>query len=312
MNTRKSLAKVFGPVLLLTATLALPVDTAQAAPHGRAAAHAQADQKHHKQEQRQAVAQRNRVQLQHVKVQQQRVKVQQQRVKNVRHEQALQRQAVHQQQVAQRQQAVARRQAAQQQALRRQQAVRLQTQRQRTLSRQQVIVTQPRQRVIVAQPRQRVVVTQPPARVYRNNRYYYYDPRTRTYYDPRYRAQRGGGGADRSVVAIDGYLDGGQDCLLLRDHEGRTWAMAGNTYGLEPGEHVRLYGRIVDGGVCGWEGTAFDIYEVQTVWADDHHKRTYYDHLYDGPFDQNRQYEDDRYYDDRGGTRNWWDRLFGN
>jgi hypothetical protein len=90
--------------------------------------------------------------------------------------------------------------------------------------------------------------------------------------------------------------------------------MVGNTYGLEPGEHVRLYGRIVDGGTCGWEGTAFDIYEVRTVWADDNHRRTYYDHLHDGPFNQNQAYDDDRYYDDQyedDEDRGWFDRLFG-
>ncbi len=84
--------------------------------------------------------------------------------------------------------------------------------------------------------------------------------------------------------------------MLVRDHDGRIWALAGDTYGLEQGEHVRLYGRIVDGGACGWEGTAFDIYEVRTVWADNNHKRTYYDHLTDGPYNRSTTYEDD-YYD---------------
>jgi hypothetical protein len=94
--------------------------------------------------------------------------------------------------------------------------------------------------------------------------------------------------------------------------------MVGNVYGLQPGEHVRLYGRPVDGGACGYRGAAFDIYEVRTVWADNGHKRTYYDHLYDGPFDQNRAYEDDRSYrgqydpyEDRNERDSWFDRLFG-
>jgi hypothetical protein len=84
--------------------------------------------------------------------------------------------------------------------------------------------------------------------------------------------------------------------MLVRDHDGRVWALAGDTYGLQQGEHVRLYGRIVDGGACGWEGTTFDIYEVRTVWADNNHKRTYYDHLSDGPYNRSTTYEDD-YYD---------------
>jgi hypothetical protein len=129
----------------------------------------------------------------------------------------------------------------------------------------------------------------------------------------------GGGGADPGVFHVDGVLDDGGECLFLRDHEGRTWAMVGNVYGLQPGEHVRLYGRPVDGaGTCGYRAAAFDIYEVRTVWADNNHRRTFYDHLYDGPFDQNRAYDDDRYYsgqydqyEDRADRDNWWDRLFG-
>jgi hypothetical protein len=95
--------------------------------------------------------------------------------------------------------------------------------------------------------------------------------------------------------------------------------MVGNAYGLQPGEHVRLYGRPVDAGdTCGYRAAAFDIYEVRTVWADNNHRRTFYDHLYDGPFDQNRAYDDDRYYngtydpyEDREDRESWWERIFG-
>lgn len=299
MNTRKSLAKVFGPVLLLTATLALPIDTAQAKEHGRAAAHAQADQHQKQTKNKQKVQQRKLVQKQaEVRRQQtahrqpvvrkQVVKkqvVRQQTARQVARQQALQRQAALDRQAAlQRQQSLQRQRALQAQALSRQQALA----RQRALDRQRAL------------QRQR--------QVYRSDGRYYAAPPVRR-----------GGGADPNVFHVDGYLEAGGDCLFLHDHEGRTWAMVGNTYGLQPGEHVRLYGRPVDAGnACGYRAAAFDIYEVRTVWADNNHKRTYYDHLYDGPFDQNRAYEDDRYYngqydtyEDRQDRESWWDRIFG-
>jgi len=295
MNTKKSLAKVFGPVLLLTATLALPIDTAQAAP-GNGRGHVQAEQHNknkkdkQKHEQRRTEVRRQQRQPQHrqqVVVQQrsERPKVQK-KVKKV---------------VVQQPVVVQRRPVVRTQDVRRQEALRLQAQRQQAYQRQQALE---RQRAL---DRQRALARQRQAPVYRDGRRY----------DDRYYAtpRRGGGGADPNVFHIDGYLDDGGECLFLRDHEGRTWAMVGNTYGLQPGEHVRLYGRPVDGSACGYRGAAFDIYEVRTVWADNNHKRTYYDHLYDGPFDQNRAYEDDRYYNDRyeedRDADSWWERLFG-
>jgi hypothetical protein len=274
MRTNKTLAKVFGPALLLTATLAMPMDIAQAKEHGRAAAHARVD-KHEKKGKGQQHQQAPRVEKQKVT---KRVEVQRQ-------------------QAHRRQQKVVKRQVV------REPVVRQQVVRQPVVRRQVV-----RRPVIVQQPvvRQRVIVQQPRTRVNRYDDRYYAAPR------------RGRGGADPNVFHVDGWLDDGGDCLFLRDHEGRTWAMVGNTYGLQPGEHVRLYGRPTDGGACGYRGAAFDIYEVRTVWADNNHRRTYYDHLYDGPFDQNRTYDDDRYYngqydtyEDRQDRDSWWDRLFG-
>lgn len=72
---------------------------------------------------------------------------------------------------------------------------------------------------------------------------------------------------------IDGWLsDEGAECPALRDHGGRLWTLAGNAHGLRPGEHVRLYGKVVDGSACGWQGTAFEILEVKNVWADEGHR----------------------------------------
>ena len=308
MNVKKSLIKVFGPVLLLTATLALPMDTAQAAQHGRngrAVAHAKADQRdqQNKRNHKQQRNQRGQVRQRTIVKEKQRVVVQQRAPQHRQHvvqrQKAVKRQVVQQQSVR-RQQALARQQALQLQAQRQQQVA---FQRQQALQRQRQLALQRQQTL----ERQRILQRQ------RQNRGYRYDDRY--YATPR---RGGGGGADPNVFHVDGYLDDGGDCLFLRDHEGRTWAMVGNTYGLQPGEHVRLYGRAVDGGACGYRGAAFDIYEVRTVWADNNHRRTYYDHLYDGPFDQNRAYDDDRYYngqydtyEDRQDRDSWWDRLFG-
>jgi hypothetical protein len=70
-------------------------------------------------------------------------------------------------------------------------------------------------------------------------------------------AQRSRGHQQGQV--IDGYLNNeGAECPALRDHGGRLWTLTGDTHGLRPGEHVRLYGRVVD-------------LEVKNVWADDSH-----------------------------------------
>ena len=297
MNARKSLVKFFGPVLLLTASLALPADTMAAPGHGKQAqaAHAKAEN-HKKQNKKQHANNANKQQRQQQartsrqrQVRQDRQRAQQRQ----RHQQVARQKAVKQKAFKQKaarpvvvQQSRVRTQpqlqAQRQVQLQRQNQIRLQQQRQLTLQRQAELRRQ-------TQVRQRNTF---------RNRYHAAVP---------YRSggRRGGGGADPNIFAIDGYLsDEGQECLTLRGHDGRLWSLAGGTYGLQPGEHVRLYGRIVDGGACGWQGTAYDIHEVQTVWADDRHRTTYYDHLYDGPFDQlgqsgdsyNGQY-DDGYYD---------------
>lgn len=73
---------------------------------------------------------------------------------------------------------------------------------------------------------------------------------------------------------IDGWLnDEGAECPALRDHNGRLWTLTGNAHSLRPGEHVRLYGRTVDGSACAWQGTTFEVLEVKNVWADAGHSR---------------------------------------
>jgi hypothetical protein len=95
--------------------------------------------------------------------------------------------------------------------------------------------------------------------------------------------------ADRSVAHIDGYLsesgpppDGRRPCLFLRQHDGVVYTLHGHLTGLQTDDHVRLEGRFAADARCG--GTGFEVTTVQTIWADDNHKSTYYDHLHDGTF----------------------------
>jgi hypothetical protein len=93
--------------------------------------------------------------------------------------------------------------------------------------------------------------------------------------------------ADPSVAHVDGYVsinpspDGRETCVILRQHDGSLYALSGRVIGLLAGDHVRLEGRA---GLnrCGAQG--FEVSKVQTVWADDNHRSTYYDHLHDGGF----------------------------
>ena len=94
--------------------------------------------------------------------------------------------------------------------------------------------------------------------------------------------------ADPTLIRLDGYLqfteqgrDGGYRCLIIRQHDGSLYALSGGVLGLINGDHVRLEGRAAPDR-CGARG--FAVTDVQTVWADDNHKTTYYDHLKDGRF----------------------------
>lgn len=115
-------------------------------------------------------------------------------------------------------------------------------------------------------------------------RYRYYDRRYDRYYDSRW-------GRGESIV-VDGFLTNeGRTCQALRDDNGQLFMLVGNTYGLRTGDHTRVIGRVVDGGYCDWEGTAFEVTDVTALWGDARHRTTYYHHNYDG---------------DRFGNRNTW------
>lgn len=294
MNARKSLVKVFGPVLLLTASLALPVDTMAAPANGKQAAHAEKDRKERKNKGGRAQARGQ--QRQKRQQAQERRGTQQRRQQGARQRQVQsQRQNARAQErrvQSQRQKSKASQRRVQSQ---RQERVKLQQQRQARVERQQRVQLQQQRQARIERQRQLELQRQAELRrqaQVRQQNAYRYDNRNRTRYDNRYDrnrsgVRRGGGGADPSIFHIDGYLtDEGYECQALRGHDGRVWMLVGNTYGLRSGDHVRLYGRTADGGSCGWQGTAFDIYEVRTVWADDRHRTTYYDHLTDGAFDR--------------------------
>jgi len=86
--------------------------------------------------------------------------------------------------------------------------------------------------------------------------------------------------------ATDGYLsdENNSDCLLMKEHDGKVRVLTGAIDGLRADDHVRLWGRTVRGAECGHRGEAYEVTEVLTIWADDRHTSTYYDHEKDGSF----------------------------
>jgi hypothetical protein len=112
---------------------------------------------------------------------------------------------------------------------------------------------------------------------------------------------------DPNVMHVDGYFNGGR-CPELREHDGKVYNLVGDIGGLQSGDHVRLEGRLVDSRACG--GTALEVTVVQALWADDHHRSTYYDHLRNGSFD--RWAAANRGYDSRSSrSRSGYDRGYG-
>ena len=118
--------------------------------------------------------------------------------------------------------------------------------------------------------------------------------------------------ANDGGFAVDGYLNGDRNsnCLVLREHDGGVRYLTGAIGGLQSGDHVRLYGYPVSGSACNVRGSAYEVSQVQTIWGDDRHRTTLYDHQRNGSFDNyvyrsNRAYGQDRYgrYDDRSNDR---------
>lgn len=212
-NNRKSLAKVLGPAALLTAALALPIESvAFAAPApGPAAVKVDKENRGKQKNQRQV----NRGQARKQQVQAQRERARQQQV-----------QAQRQKRVEEQRRAQIRQQRIENQRL--------------AQIRQQQIAAQ-RQAEIRRQRDLQIARERAAARRYNNNRYY----------DGRY-VNRGRGGADRSVIAADGILQDNGRCFILRGHQGQVYNLVSGTGGLREGEHVRLVGRLLyDRDGCG-------------------------------------------------------------
>ncbi|MFL6202330.1 MAG: hypothetical protein ACJ76J_24440 [Thermoanaerobaculia bacterium] len=328
MNTSKSkpLAKVFGPVLLLSAALALPVNSYAAPSPGRNA-HADRADKNEKHEKKAQHAERQK----HNQKQEVRQDRQRQQARSNKGEER--RAAALRQAELNRQQAAERRAANQRAEVRRQAALQRQTalNRQAALQRQAELNRRAELQRRADLQRRTEVQRRTSAQRSATPRGRYYDRA-----NDRYRSYSGGRSWNRGdTIAVDGYLTNeGYECQALRDDNGDLYMLVGNTYGLRTGDHARVVGRVVDGGYCDWEGTAFEITDVTALWADRRHQTVYYHQNYDGgrfgdrdnwvgrrprqfqnkverygyyDRDQNRyddRYRDDRYYDDRGANGN--------
>ncbi len=276
MNTsmNRSLAKVLGPALLLTATLALPVESFGApSPDPKASAAMDKDGKKNKNQRNQAQKNRGHERREQVQQrnairkgarQQAQAQKQGQRRQEARHQAQIQAQqrAQWQRQEAQRQAQIRAQQ--QNQWQRQQQAQQLQLRRQEEARRQ-------------AQLRQQ-----------RDGRYYPRDRQAYRYNDQYNRYQRSG-----ERFHIDGFVfDEGGDCSLLRDHQGHVFALVGNIGDVVQGDHLRLQGRVVEGERCDWRGTAFEVVQVKTLWDNNRHEHASYDY-------QRDRYSFEEYLDNR-------------
>jgi hypothetical protein len=315
MNTSKSkpLAKVFGPVLLLSAALALPVDSfAAPSPRERNAHADKADKNERKGNRGQAQSQAQK------RNQKQEARPNRQRNEAQNNNQAQERRAAAQRQADLNRQRAAERQAAKQQAEVRRQSERQrqaevnrraesqrlkkqyeQTQRDRRvresrqaeLNRQAEInrraqLQQQAELNRRAELQRRADLQRRTELQRRNNAQRYATPRNRFYdrSNNRYQNYAGGRSWGRGdTIAVDGHLTNeGYQCQALRDDNGDLYMLVGNTYGLRNGDHARVVGRVVDGGHCDWEGIAFEVTDVTALWADRRHQTVYYHHSYDG------------------------------
>ncbi|HWM91336.1 MAG TPA: hypothetical protein VN493_11260 [Thermoanaerobaculia bacterium] len=337
MNTSKSkpLAKVFWPVLLLSAALSLPVDSfAAPSPRERNAQAEKADKNERranraqKQEQRQQVRQHRQEKRTQKQPQKQEVRQDRQRNQNEARNQGQERRAAAQRQAdlnrqraaekqrekqliterqrsqesrrqaqLQQRQAEARHRAElQRQAVAKHRANQLRANRQAEINRQAALQRQAeinrrtqfqRQTELNRRAqlqRQAEINRQAELRRRAQLQQRYAVPRDRYYNDNQYRTYAAQNRWNRGdTIAVDGHLTNeGYNCQALRDDNGQLYMLVGNTYGLRNGDHARVVGRVVDGGHCDWEGTAFQITDVTALWADRRHRTVYYHQNHDG------------------------------
>lgn len=102
-------------------------------------------------------------------------------------------------------------------------------------------------------------------------------------YPPPY-SYRGGYGYG-SPGTMDGFVtaDRGR-CLVLRDHQRRTFYLSGDTDGLRPGDHVTVRERTMSRSYCGNDGPTLEVLDVRTVWNGGGHRSAYFDARRDGNF----------------------------
>jgi hypothetical protein len=315
MNTSKSkpLAKVFGPVLLLSAALALPVDS-YAAPSPRER-NAQADKANKNEKKANRAERQNRNQPQEARPDRgQERRAAAQRQAEVNRQRAAERQAAAQRKADLNRQKAAERNAAAQRAEARQAELQRKAERQRQAdlkkqndnNRRARQLQESRQAEINrraalqrkaelnrrtelnrrAELQRRADLQRRTELQRRNNAQRYAFPRNRFYdrSNNRYQNYAGGRSWNRGdTIAVDGYLTNeGYQCQALRDDNGDLYMLVGNTYGLRTGDHARVVGRVVDGGHCDWEGIAFEVNDVTALWADRRHQAVYYHQNYDG------------------------------
>src|SRR5215210_3167451 len=305
MNTSKSkpLAKVFGPVLLLSAALALPVDSYAAPSPRERQAHSdradknqkktnKAEKKNHKQELEANRARNQRRETREVRNQGQERRAEAQRQAELNRAAARQRQQAQEVRRQSQRQAELQRNAERNRRaeLQRQTNLRQQFERNRRANqlRESRVAAAQRQAELDrrTQLQRQAELNRRSQRQRRSNAQRYAVPSGR-YYDPRYNGYRNYAAGSRwnrgDTIAVDGYLTNeGYECQALRDDNGQLYMLVGNTYGLRTGDHARVVGRVADGGYCNWEGTAFEITDVTALWADRRHQTVYYHQNYDG------------------------------
>jgi hypothetical protein len=117
-------------------------------------------------------------------------------------------------------------------------------------------------------------------------------------YPPSYRGGYGYG----AQGTMDGFItaDRGR-CLVLRDHQRRTFFLSGDTDGLRPGDHVTVRERRLSRSSCGNDGPTLEVLDVRTVWTGGSHRSAYFDARRDGNFERFLERSHDRggWYSDR-------------
>jgi hypothetical protein len=121
-------------------------------------------------------------------------------------------------------------------------------------------------------------------------------------YRPGYPAPYRGGYGYGAQGTMDGFVTAERGrCLVLRDHQRRTYYLSGDTDGLRPGDHVSVRERMLSRSSCGNDGPTLEVLDVRTVWTGGSHRSAYFDARRDGDFGRFLERSRDRggWYSDR-------------